>query len=100
MTTKQFSIKDDESWVKIFKALADPVRLKIIRILYRKQGELSCGEIGQVLDMSKSAVSYHFKTLREAGLTSTRKVGQNKFVQLNNETFHQYLPGFLDLIND
>ena len=84
---------------KIFKALADNVRLKIIRLLYRANTELSCGEIGDLLIISKSAASYHFKTLREAGLTTTRKVGQNKFVKLNHETFDTFLPGFLNSLD-
>lgn len=86
MTIKQYSNFDDEDLVKIFKALADPIRLNILRILSKRDTELSCGEIGELLNMSKSAVSYHFKTLREAGLTITRKSGQNKFVRLNHDT--------------
>ncbi|EHJ52198.1 ArsR/SmtB family transcription factor [Streptococcus macacae] len=96
MTINQFFDSQDEIRIKIFKALADPIRLQIIRILNDKKEELSCGEMGQLLNMSKSAASYHFKTLREAGLTSTRKAGQNKFVQLNKESFQSFLPGFLE----
>ena len=59
---------------------------------------MSCGEIGDQLDINKSTASYHFKTLREAGLTTTRKVGQNKFVSLNLDVFNTVLPGFLDTL--
>lgn len=99
MTIKSTN-KDDEVRVKIFKALADPIRLQIIRILYQKQDELSCSEIGDLLNMSKSAASYHFKTLREAGLTITRKAGQNKFVRLNEGTFRTILPTFLETLKN
>lgn len=90
MTIEQYSNYNDEDLIKIFKALADPVRLNILRILSKRESELGCGEVGELLDMSKSAVSYHFKTLREAGLTITRKAGQNKFVRLNHETLEKY----------
>lgn len=99
MTIKQLTKNHDEQRIKIFKALADPVRLNIIRLLYQKHSELNCGEIGDLLTISKSAASYHFKTLREAGLTITRKVGQNKFVKLNQETFDIFLPGFLSSLD-
>lgn len=90
MTIEQYSNYNDEDLIKIFKALADPVRLNILRILSKRESELGCGEVGELLGMSKSAVSYHFKTLREAGLTITRKAGQNKFVRLNHETLEKY----------
>ncbi|QGX00429.1 MULTISPECIES: ArsR/SmtB family transcription factor [Streptococcus] len=98
MTIEQYSNYNDEDLIKIFKALADPVRLNILRILSKRESELGCGEIGELLDMSKSAVSYHFKTLREAGLTITRKAGQNKFVRLNHETLEKY--SLTNLINN
>ncbi|HAK38883.1 Transcriptional regulator, ArsR family [Streptococcus infantarius subsp. infantarius] len=98
MTIEQYSNYNDEDLIKIFKALADPVRLNILRILSKRESELGCGEVGELLDMSKSAVSYHFKTLREAGLTITRKAGQNKFVRLNHETLEKY--SLTNLINN
>ena len=98
MTIEQYSNYNDEDLIKIFKALADPVRLNILRILSKRESELGCGEIGELLDMSKSAVSYHLKTLREAGLTITRKAGQNKFVRLNHETLEKY--SLTNLINN
>ena len=96
MIIKQLS--DNEIRVHIFKALSDEVRLNIVAMLFEKKTELSCGEIGDTLDINKSTASYHFKTLREAGLTTTRKVGQNKFVSLNTDTFDEILPGFLDTL--
>ncbi|MCO4645407.1 Transcriptional regulator, ArsR family [Streptococcus infantarius subsp. infantarius] len=98
MTIEQYSNYNDDDLIKIFKALADPVRLNILRILSKRESELGCGEVGELLDMSKSAVSYHFKTLREAGLTITRKAGQNKFVRLNHETLEKY--SLTNLINN
>ncbi|MCO4469974.1 Transcriptional regulator, ArsR family [Streptococcus infantarius subsp. infantarius] len=98
MTIEQYSNYNDEDLIKIFKALADPVRLNILRILSKRESELGYGEVGELLDMSKSAVSYHFKTLREAGLTITRKAGQNKFVRLNHETLEKY--SLTNLINN
>lgn len=73
-------------------------QVNFLLILSKRESELGCGEVGELLDMSKSAVSYHFKTLREAGLTITRKAGQNKFVRLNHETLEKY--SLTNLINN
>ena len=98
MNITQFQTTEDELRIKIFKALSDNVRLQIVRLLYRHNTELSCGEIGDELSITKSAASYHFKTLREAGLTITTKVGQIKYVKLNYDTFNTFLPNFLDTL--
>lgn len=86
----------DEIRVELFKALADETRLNIIRFLRDENREISCGEIGENINITKSTASYHFKILREAGLTSTRKELQTKFVKLRLETFEEFLPNFLD----
>ena len=92
MTIEQEDIKRSE----IFKVLSDPNRLKMILILYDSGREMTCGEVGEKLNLSKSTVSYHFKILRSVGLTNTRKSAQSKYLSINFATFKQYLPGFLD----
>ncbi|MQS88228.1 ArsR/SmtB family transcription factor [Companilactobacillus mishanensis] len=92
MTIEQKDITRSE----IFKVLSDPNRLQMIRILYLSGREMTCGEVGEKLSVSKSTVSYHFKILRSVGLTNTRREARNKFLSLNINTFNKYLPGFLD----
>ncbi|WP_318767390.1 ArsR/SmtB family transcription factor [Lactiplantibacillus carotarum] len=87
--------KDDAQRVAIFKALAEANRLRIIRVLYQAQREMTCSEVGAQLNISKSTVSYHFKALRLVGLTNTRQVAQTKYLSLRPATFERYLPGFL-----
>ncbi|MBU7554082.1 ArsR/SmtB family transcription factor [Pediococcus ethanolidurans] len=88
----------DQKIAQIFKSLAEPNRLKIIRVLYQAQREMTCGEVGKELNISKSTVSYHFKALRLIGLTNTRKIAQEKYLSINVETFQTYLPGFLETL--
>ncbi|GEO48620.1 ArsR/SmtB family transcription factor [Companilactobacillus kimchii] len=90
--------KKDIQRAEIFKVLSDPNRLQMIRILYQAHRELTCGEVGEKLDLSKSTVSYHFKKLRKVGLTNTRKEAQIKYLSLNMDTFEKYLPGFLAVL--
>ncbi|RZI48253.1 MULTISPECIES: ArsR/SmtB family transcription factor [Lactococcus] len=96
MTIELSKKAEDEIRSKIFKALSEPIRLEIIRFLIKKGTEVSCGEIGDNVNLTKSAASYHFKTLREAGLTFTRKESREKYVSINHELFDRYLEGFLD----
>jgi DNA-binding transcriptional ArsR family regulator len=86
---------DLEHSVKVFKALSDPVRLQILRYLKRVGRGVTCGEVGREISMSKSTGSYHFKTLREAGLINTRRESREKYVSLNREAFDTYVTGFL-----
>jgi len=83
-----------EAEIKVFKALADPIRLEIIRYLNQLDHEVSCGEIGQVMHISKTSGSYHFKILQEAGLITTHKVAREKYVMLDRSTVDHYLIHF------
>lgn len=64
----------------IFRALADPTRLRIMALLRRM--ELSVGELAQVLNQSQPRVSRHVKILADAGLAIRRKEGSWVFVAL------------------
>jgi len=60
--------------VKVFKALADPTRLRIVHLLRRR--ELCVCELMFVLDMEQSRVSRHMRVLREAGLADDVREGR------------------------
>jgi DNA-binding transcriptional ArsR family regulator len=90
---------DDETLTKIFHALSDPIRIEVLRLLVsRGTDEYNCTVLGENLDMIQLTLSYHVKTLHEAGLINARKVSREKIVSLNQKTFDPYLPHFLDLL--
>ena len=60
--------------VKIFKALADPTRLRIMLLLRRR--ELCVCELMAVLEMEQSRVSHHMRVLREAGIAEDVREGR------------------------
>ncbi|MGK6354829.1 ArsR/SmtB family transcription factor [Sphingomonas sp. DT-207] len=68
------------SALAIFRALADPTRLRIVALL--RLMELSVGELAQVLGQSQPRVSRHVKILCDAGLAERRKEGSWVFVAL------------------
>ncbi len=59
--------------IKIFKALADETRLRMVRLLVR--GSLNVNEIIGILSMGQSRVSRHLKILAEANLVTRRREG-------------------------
>jgi ArsR family transcriptional regulator len=64
----------------IFRALADPTRLRIVGLL--RSMELSVGELAAVLGQSQPRVSRHVKILADAGLCDRRKEGSWVFLSL------------------
>ncbi|HWL48220.1 MAG TPA: metalloregulator ArsR/SmtB family transcription factor [Sphingomonadaceae bacterium] len=64
----------------IFRAVADPTRLRILALL--RAMELSVGELAQVLGQSQPRVSRHVRILADAGLAERRKEGSWVFLGL------------------
>jgi ArsR family transcriptional regulator, arsenate/arsenite/antimonite-responsive transcriptional repressor len=68
------------------KALADPVRVKIVSYLFSSSaGEEISGELAAVLDLSESTVSHHLTQLRKAGLVVSDRRGMNVFHRVRPE---------------
>jgi DNA-binding transcriptional ArsR family regulator len=57
----------DEELASLAKALGHPARVKIVRILVRKNACI-CGDIVDELPLAQSTVSQHLKVLKDAGL--------------------------------
>jgi ArsR family transcriptional regulator len=68
------------------KALADPVRVKIVSHLFScSAGEEISGELAAILDLSESTVSHHLTQLRKAGLVVSDRRGMNAFHRVRPE---------------
>jgi DNA-binding transcriptional ArsR family regulator len=79
-----------------FKALADPTRREILRLL--RSGEKTAGELAMHFDMSKPSMSHHFAVLRQADLISSRRQGQQIYYYLNTTALEDLLAAVWDLI--
>jgi ArsR family transcriptional regulator, arsenate/arsenite/antimonite-responsive transcriptional repressor len=66
---------------EVFRALADPTRREILRLLRR--GEMTAGELAEHFDMTKPSMSHHFTVLKQADLVATRRNGQQIMYTLN-----------------
>ena len=78
-----------------FKALADPNRRKIIRYL-RKQS-MTAGEIADKFDISKPSISHHLNMLKQTGLISDERRGQNMVYSLNTSVVEDVMRMLLDI---
>lgn len=68
------------------KALADPVRVKIMSLLFSSQSsEETSGDLATVLGISESTVSHHLGQLRKAGLLLSERRGMNVFHRVKPE---------------
>jgi DNA-binding transcriptional ArsR family regulator len=64
-----------------FHLLADPVRLRMVYALL-EAGELSVGDLAEVVGSSESGTSHQLRQLRLAGLVRTRKQGRVVFYRV------------------
>ena len=69
--------------VKVFRALGDETRLAMVRKLRDAGGEMPCSALVQACQTTRTAASYHYKELEQAGLITRRREGQSVTVVLN-----------------
>jgi len=81
----------------IMRAVGDPVRLAIVRLLADGQPHM-CGELSSTLELPPSTTSYHMRLLREAGVTRTRAHGTLRLVSLRHQDLHERFPGLVELL--
>jgi ArsR family transcriptional regulator len=76
--------------VRIFKALSDETRVRIIKLL--EHGELCVCDIGAALGMVQPKVSFHLGVLKNSGLLKDRKQGKWVHYSLDeSEMFKRFL---------
>src|SRR5215472_7951777 len=73
-----------EALAPLFKAVADPVRLRLLSLIACSEGGESCVcDLTGAFDVSGPAVSYHLRILREAGLISSQRRGTWIYYRVN-----------------
>ena len=83
--------------VKVFKALSDETRLKILLIISKRT--ICQKGISRHLGISESAVSQHIKVLKESGIVTGIKQGYSVIYVINDDCFKE-VKFFLKMIND
>jgi len=85
-----------EKLVKIFKALGDKNRLRIVKML--QQRSLCVCEMTAVLELATSTVSAHLSLLKEAEFIYDEKDGKWVDYHLNTQSKNLFVTGLLPLI--
>ncbi len=81
-----------------FKVFGDPTRLKILLALDR--GEMCGCDLAAALGMTKAAISYQLKILRQNDLVRYKKQGRNVTYQLSDDHVKDIIERALDHINE
>lgn len=89
---------EDMTLSGVLAALADPLRIKIVKSLLAENGCLSCSEASPCPSIPKSTLSNHFRILREAGLIHTTKQGVENRNTVRVSDINARFPGLLKLV--
>ncbi len=79
---------------EVFKALSDPTRREILRLL--GLGEMSAGQLTEKFDMTKPSMSHHFAVLKDADLITSRREGQQIIYSLNTTVVQDMVAWMMD----
>jgi len=85
----------DRELMKAYRALGDPTRLRLVRLLARRE-EMGCGELGEELGISASTLSYHTSRLEDCRVLNVRRKGQFRFFSLRKEELQRLAPALLE----
>lgn len=72
---------------RLFHALSDETRLEIIAML--GNGERCVCELTDAMDAAQSRLSFHLRTLKDAGLVTDRRDGRWVYYSLNNDALDE-----------
>ena len=91
---------EDTTVAGILHALADPVRLTIVRELLRAEASLNCTQVTNRLevDLPKSTCSQHYRILRESGLIFSKRKGVELTSRVRVCELETRFPGLLQSI--
>ncbi|WP_167478324.1 ArsR/SmtB family transcription factor [Nocardia arthritidis] len=89
----------DLDLVRVLGALADPVRLELVRALLGRREPMRCGPDRFDVEITAATLSHHWKVLRDAGVISTFASGRNRLVQVRGDDLDHRFPGLLTAIS-
>ncbi len=81
---------------KVFKALGDPTRREILRLL--RSEDMSAGSIAEEFPIAKSTLSGHLNGLKEANLVVTERSGTTIIYSLNVGVYEEMLGTVMELL--
>jgi DNA-binding transcriptional ArsR family regulator len=89
---------DDIELTAVLSALADPVRLHLMRGLWSESSSIDCSLVSSDVDVTAATVSHHFRVLRESGLTLTQVEGRKRYIEVRRDDLERRFPGLLTAV--
>jgi DNA-binding transcriptional ArsR family regulator len=87
----------DVTMVDVLRAVADPIRLRIVQTLADGEPHGKCGTHWD-FGVHKSTMTHHFRILRQAGLTRTVVAGRTHTIELRRDELDARFPGLVDAL--
>jgi ArsR family transcriptional regulator, arsenate/arsenite/antimonite-responsive transcriptional repressor len=86
LTDEPLSARDAADLAPLFKALGDPVRLRLVSMIACHEGGEACVcELTDAFDLTAPTISHHLKVLRESGMVDTERRGTWIYYRVNPE---------------
>jgi ArsR family transcriptional regulator, repressor of sdpIR and other operons len=79
----------------VFKALSDPTRREILRMLRKRP--MPAGELAEGFVMTKGSLSHHLNILKQADLVRCERRGQFQVYSLNTSVLEQTMATLMEL---
>lgn len=92
LATAALSAERSATLAPMFKALGDPVRLRLLSLITSRPGETCVCELTPQFDVAGPTISHHLKVLREAGLVDCERRG--------TWVYYWVVPGALDRLSE
>jgi ArsR family transcriptional regulator len=83
LASDALAVDEAEATARLFKALGDPARVKIVNLLARSDESVCACEFVPALDLTQATVSHHLKKLTQAGLLDREQRGKWAYFSLN-----------------
>jgi len=96
LATPALSDEEAEATARLFAALGDPHRVKIVNLLATSSEPVCVCKLTKPLGLAQPTVSHHMRKLVEAGLLDREQRGKWAFFSLNQEAVSK-LAGLIDL---
>jgi ArsR family transcriptional regulator, arsenate/arsenite/antimonite-responsive transcriptional repressor len=86
LTDEPLSSRDAADLAPLFKALGDPVRLRLLSMIACHEGGEACVcELTDAFDLKAPTISHHLKVLRESGVVDAERRGTWIYYRVNPE---------------
>lgn len=83
--TSSLTVDDAERAARVFKALGDPTRVRLLSLIAAGEGGEACiCDLTEPVGLSQGTVSHHMKLLTEAGLVTREQRGRWAYFALND----------------